>query len=79
LAAISDSNYGLVGLTDLVVAEQKMRFLPGVGPKKPFNKSLRSVSLSLDRLFFISVGHKLELLGRRSSPGPNPGRAQAGL
>jgi len=30
--------------------------------KKPFNKSLRPVSLSLDKLFFVSVGHKLELL-----------------
>jgi len=34
-----------------------MRFLPGVKPKKPFNKSLRSVSLSLDRLFFVSGDH----------------------
>jgi len=28
-----------------------MRFLPGVRPKKPLNKSLRSVSLPLDLLF----------------------------
>jgi len=53
----SNSNYGLIGVTNLVVAGQKMRFLPGVRPKKPLNKSLRSVSLPLDLLFFVSVGH----------------------
>jgi len=49
---LSDSSYGLIGLTKLTVGGQKMRFLPAKWLKNLFNKSLRSVSLPLDRLFF---------------------------